>query len=396
MSDPTQIVPVSFDRPGVRRFLDVAARIHRREPNWIAPLQSDALKNLSSRNPFYDHAEVQLWIARRDGQDVGRIAAILDRQYRPPWNEPTGFFGFFESVNDRSVSDALFRAVDEWARPLGLRRLLGPMNPSANDECGLLVQGFDDAPTVLTPYNPAYYPALVEAAGFRKAKDLLAFEFDLRQSPVERLGRIAHRFRERNPHLAIRPVTRRSLPDDLPLIKRIYNEGWEDNWGFTPMTDAEIDWTAGRLAPLLTEGLVWLACEHDQPAGALIALLDFNQVLQPLRGRLLGPGLLRALPFLLGVRHPTRARVLLLGVRPEFRRRGIESVMLHEGLRTGQRLGLRTAEASWVLEDNAPVQQTIAHQGGRISKVYRLYDRPVPPSPGTLPPPAFDRVGHRQ
>ncbi len=377
MSRDVQVIPLPFDRSGVRRFLDMALEVYPPDSLWVAPLFIDALENLSPRNPFYDHAEIALWVARRDGRDVGRIAALHDRRYRPPWNQPTAFFGLFECLPDPAVSAALFHQVHEWARARKLQRVLGPLTSATTNECGLLVRGFEQSPTIMTPYNPPYYADLIEAAGYRKAKDLLAFDFGLSQNPMERLERVARRFRQRNPNLRIRPVTRRSLSADLPLIKRICNEGWEDNWGFTPMTDAEIDFIAGRLKPMLTEGLVWLAEEDGEPAGALIAMLDFNQAIKPLRGRLLHPGILRALTYLLNFRHPPHARVLMLGIRPAFRRRGIESVLLFEGLQAARRLRLRSAEASWILEDNLPVQQTIAHQGGTPSKIYRLYDRAV-------------------
>ena len=370
----TEIVRVPFDRPGVSRFLRVAYLVYRHDRLWVAPLESDALLTLSSRNPFYQHARIELWIARAGGRDVGRIAAIVDDHFHPPSGQPTAFFGYFECIDDPGISGALLRTVKDWARARGLERVLGPMNPSANDECGLLVQGFDTPPALMTTYNPPYYARLIEAAGFQKAKDLLAFDIQVAGSPAQRMERVALRFEKRNPELELRPVLKRTLDAELPHIKRIYNESWEKNWGFTPMTDAEIDFLAVRLKPLLTEGLVWIATQGGEPAGFLLIILDYNQVLQPLRGRLLSRGLFRALPYLLNLRTPDACRVIALGVRPEFRRRGIETVMLHRALQTVNRLKLQSADASWVLEENIPVQQTIAHQGGKVSKVYRLYE----------------------
>ncbi len=249
-----------------------------------------------------------LWVARRDGADVGRVAGIWDRHYTQRHAVPTAFFGFFESVHDPAVSRALLGAVNDWARARGLQRLLGPMNPTNNDECGLLVDGFQEPPAFMMPYNPPYYAALLEADGFRKAKDLLAFFVDLAAPPLERLNRLAEKTRRRCPELNFRPVRRRTLTTDLALIKQVYNAAWEDNWGFVPMTDAEINFMAARLKPLLVEGLVWLVeAPGDGPVAFMLALPDFNEVLKPLRGRLLRPALLRALPCLLGWRS-TRSR----------------------------------------------------------------------------------------
>ncbi len=181
------------------------------------------------------------------------------------------------------------------------------------------------------------------------------------------------------PGLVLRPVLKRDLRDLLPLIRTIYNEGWDDNWGFVPIHEVELDFMAGRLIPMLTEGLVWVALWDGEPAGVLVTLLDFNQALKPLRGRLLGPGLLKALPYLVGWRRPDTARVLMLGVRQQFRRKGIEVMLLLEGLQVARKLGVVSAEASWIPDDNEPVIRTITAQGGEVSKVYRLYDRRIAP-----------------
>lgn len=370
-----RIEPLGFERRDVDRFLAVAERLYRDDRHWVAPLRSDARQVLSPRNPFFDHASIRLWVARRAGVDVGRIAAIVDRLHVARYQPRTGFFGFFECIDDAEVARRLFDAATEWVRGEGMERLLGPMNPSANDECGLLVEGFDSDPSLLMPYNPAYYPGLVTGAGFATAKNLLAFRIDVAGMPFERLERVVGRTRRQHPELVLRPVRRRTFGVDFPILQRVYADAWDENWGFVPPTEAEFRFTADRLLPLLTEGLVWLACWGDEPVGVLVTVLDFNEALKPLRGRMLGPGLLRALPYLLNWRRPRSARVILLGVRRAYRRRGIEAAMLFEGLKVARQLGIEWAEASWILEDNLPVIQTIGVQGGRVSKVYRLYDR---------------------
>ena len=377
MSVAVNVLPLPRQSRSIARFLRVPYGIYRSDPHWVAPLLMDLAKVFTDANPLFEHAEMQLWVAERDGRDVGRVAGIVDRQFNTTQGERTAFFGFFEAENDPGVSAALFDSVREWARSRGLTRLLGPMNPTSNDECGLLVEGFDQDPVLMMPYNPRYYPALVEGAGFRKAKDLLAFRLEVAKSPLERMQRIATICRRRNPGLVFRAVTKRSLTADLAKVKQVYNEAWESNWGFTPMTDSEIDFMADRLKPLLTEGYVWLAETATEPVGFMLAALNFNEAMKPLEGRLLSPALPRFLSYLLGWRHPKSTRVITLGVKEGWRGRGLESVMLAEGLKVGARLGVEWAEASWVLEENVKMRRVIELFGAHAYKRYRLYDRTV-------------------
>lgn len=375
MSNDLQIVPLSRRPREVLRFLKVSYGIYEGDPNWVAPLLMDLKKVFTDANPLFEHAVMQLWVAARGGRDVGRIAGIIDRNHNRLAAEPAAFFGFFESVDDPAVSHGLFTAVADWARQAGLPRLLGPMNPTTNDECGLLVEGFDSPPVFMMPYNPRYYVALMEKAGWRKAKDLLAFYMDLAKIPMERLSRIAEKIRQRNPELRFRPVRRKTLTTDLAKVKEVYNAAWEDNWGFVPMTDAEIDFMAARLSPLLMEGLVWLAEAGNEPVGFLLALPDYNLALQPLRGRLLTPRVLGFLPYVWGWKCPPRTRVITLGVKEKYRARGLESAMLIEGLKVGMAAGVTESEASWILEDNVAMCRVLEAIGGRVYKTYRLYER---------------------
>jgi hypothetical protein len=278
-------------------------------------------------------------------------------------------------VDDPVVSRRLFETVFGWTRQAGLQRLMGPMNPTTNDECGLLVEGFDSPPVIMMTYNPRYYVTLVEAAGFRKAKDLLAFHMDLAKIPMDRLGRIAAKIKQRNPNLVFRPVRRKTLQQDLVKVKEIYNAAWEDNWGFVPMTDAEVDFMAARLKPLLMEGLIWLTEAGTEPVGFLLAMPDYNIALKPLQGRLLTPKLLGFLPYVLGWKCPPRTRVITLGVKHEYRSKGLESAMLIEGLKVGIAAGVTESEASWILEDNVMMCRMLAAIGGRVYKTYRLYEK---------------------
>ena len=375
MSNDIQILPLSRNPRDVLRFLSVSYGIYRDDPNWVAPLLMDLRKVFTDANPLFEHAVMQLWIASRDGQDVGRIAALIDHNHNRVAKTHAAFFGFFESVNDPAVSRRLFETVFAWTRQAGLRRVLGPMNPTTNDECGLLIEGFDSPPVLMMTYNPRYYVTLVEADGFRKARDLLAFHMDLARIPMDRLGRIAAKIKDRNPNLILRPVLRKTLQADLAKLMEVYNAAWQDNWGFVPMTDTEMHFMAARLKPLLMEGLIWLAEAGTEPVGFLLALPDYNIALKPLKGRLLTPKVLGFIPYLLGWKCPPRTRVLTLGVKEKYRAKGLESAMLIEGLKVGFHAGVRESEASWILEDNIAMCRMLEAIGGRVYKTYRIYER---------------------
>src|SRR5258708_4708075 len=308
-----EILPLSRNSRDIMRFLKVSYGIYESDPHWVAPLLMDLKKVFTDENPLFQHARMQLWIARKGGQDVGRIAGIVDEHYNQSAKEPAAFFGFFECVNDPQVSHPLFKTVIEWARGQRLKCVQGPMNPTTNDECGLLVQGFDSPPVFMMTYNPRYYLSLLDAEGFAKAKDLLAFHIDLATIPMDRLSRIAAKVRQRNPGLVFRPILRKTLDEDIIKVKEVYNAAWGDNWGFVPMTDAEVDFMAKRLKPLLMEGLIWLVEAGTEPVGFLLALPDYNIPMQPLRGHLLTPKVFGFIPYLFGWKRPKRTRVLTLG-----------------------------------------------------------------------------------
>jgi hypothetical protein len=373
------IEPLFRSKRDLHRFFDVADRIYRDDPNWVPPLRDDVAKVFADKNPFFRHAEMQLFVARRENEDVGRIAAILDRNHNEFHGEKTGFFGFFESENDRAVSDALLDAAADWARQRGMEVLRGPANPSLNDEAGLLVEGFDMPPVLMMTYNPRYYATLLEEAGFRKAKDLLASWFEIGPEPLAHFVRINERFRRRNRDIEVRKVSKRTLKADLPKIREVYNAAWEKNWGFVPMTSEEMDFMAARLKPLLDEDFLFLALARKpdgslEPVGFLLSLPDYNTAIQPLRGRLLPFGWLK---FLLGLKRIRTLRVLTLGLKKDYRMRGIQSLMFEEGLKAALKRGLTGCEVSWMLEDNDLVLRSVKLWGGRLYKTYRMYDRRV-------------------
>ena len=379
MSAPASVVieRIGRSRRELSRFFDVADALYASDPLFVAPIRSDVAKVFQGENPFFRHGEMQLFIARRGGRDVGRVAAILDRNHNEFHGEKTAFFGFFESENNPEVAGKLLEAAALWGRERKMTILRGPTNPTLNDEAGLLVDGFDSPPVMMMTYNPPHYAALIEGQGFSKVKDLLAFWFPLEEKPLERLTRVAERFRRRSPEIQVRNVTRGSLTRDLGRIREVYNEAWEKNWGFVPMTGEEMDFMAARLKPLLVPELLWIG-EAPRPDGSLepmafmLMLPDYNVAIAPTRGRLLPFGWLR---FLLARSRVRTVRVVTLGVKKPWRQSGIQSIMMADSLRFLLKKGYTGAEVSWLLEDNELVIGAVRLWGGRLYKTYRIYDK---------------------
>ncbi|HKD19151.1 MAG TPA: N-acetyltransferase, partial [Thermoanaerobaculia bacterium] len=355
----------------------VADRLYAADPHWVAPLRDDLAKVFKDENPFFRHGELQLFVARRDGKDVGRIAAILDRNHNDFHGEKASFFGYFESENDPAVAKVLLEAAAVWGRERKMTVMRGPTNPTLNDEAGLLVDGFDSSPVLMMTYNPKSYIALIEGQGFRKAKDLLAYWFPLEEKPLARLSRVADRFRKRASDIVVRNVTKGSLEKDLVKIREVYNEAWEKNWGFVPMTPEEMDFMAKRMKPLLVPELLWLG-EARKPDGTLepiafmLMLPDYNVAMKPLKGRLLPFGWLK---FLLGTKKIKTVRVLTLGIKIPYRMSGIQAIMMADSLRFLLSKGYTGAEVSWLLEDNELVIGSVRLWGGQLYKTYRIYEK---------------------
>ncbi|HDQ99586.1 MAG TPA: N-acetyltransferase [candidate division WOR-3 bacterium] len=354
------------------RFIRLPYAIYRDDPNRVAPLESDLRNTLTpGRNPFWRHAERGLYLAERDGRPVGRIAAINDRNYNACHESSIGFFGFFECVDDEEVARALFAAAENWCREAGLTRLYGPANPSMNDECGLLIEPFDRPPVIKTSYNPPYYPALVEAAGYVKVKDLYAFRLDLTKEIPKKVIRVITA-RKASGDLAVRPVDLANIKRDLGYIKEVYNDAWSRNWDFAPMTEEEIDDLARQLRPIVEPTLCPMVFWKGDAAGIAVGLPDYNQVLIKLRGRLFPFGWLR---LLLGRRRVDHSRLWALGVKRRYQHLGLGAVMYYEAITAARRLGHTWGEMSWILEDNESIIRPIRLLGGERYKTYRIYRR---------------------
>ena len=310
------------------RFIRFPWKIYRDNPNWVPPLIIERRAFLNPKeNPFFDHAEVRLFLASDGaGNDVGRIAAIVNHNHVKTHNENAGFFGLFESIKDQEVARALFDAAAGFLRSRGMKIMRGPENMSINDDVGLLIKGFDLPPALMMPYNPPYYEALVESYGFSKAMDLYAY-FGVTDGTIpERLERAAEIGQKRYRY-AIRTIDMKNFAGEVERIRQIYNQAWEQNWGAVAMTDREFDHLAKDLKLIIAPELCLLAEVDGKPAGFSLALPDFNQVLIHLNGRLFPLGLFKLLYF---KRRITRVRIITMGVLPEYRRMGIDMAFIRE------------------------------------------------------------------
>jgi hypothetical protein len=355
-------------------FIRFPWKIYQGDRYWVPPLTKDQLQKFSPTHPFLSHSEMILFLAYRNGEIVGRIAGIIDHNYVEFHQERVGFFGFFESIDDREVTEALLSRVQGWVKERGMEKIIGPMNPSTNDECGLLVNGFDAPPCLMMPYNPRYYPSLLEGIGLKKKMDLYAYLLEESSFLFDRLDRITERLRKREPQLHIRPINLRHFDEELKIVKEIYNQAWSKNWGFVPLTDEEINLLAKELKPLVVSDLVLFADWGDEPVGFSVSLPDYNVVLKHLKGRI-GP--IGVLKFLYYSKKIKKIRVMLLGVKHAFQKRGIEGLLYIETFKRGIAKGYFSAECSWILEDNILMQHGIEAMGGKRYKTYRIYEMPL-------------------
>jgi GNAT superfamily N-acetyltransferase len=356
------------------------------------------------KNPFFRHAEAEYFLAerpadgraggradgrpgdatvrrsarptfRRDGERwevVGRIAAVHNRAHNEFQRDQVGFFGFFDSIDDADVAGKLFDAAAAWLKPRGIEIMRGPASFSTNDECGLVVDGFERRPTILTPYNPPYYVRLVEQAGFTTSKNLLMYQTVSATLP-DRLKRAAEKVRDRL-NIRLRPLDKKRFTDEVERIKPLYNGAWENNWGFVPLTDAEIEHLAKQLKPVVVPDLVVFAERNGDPIGFAAAVPDFNVALKTNPSGRIFPGIV---PILLKSRSITRIRILLLGVLKEYRGMGVAELMYHWIWEKAVARGYDWGEAGWVLEDNAPMNRGLEFMGFEVYRKLRFYDRPL-------------------
>ena len=359
------------DQRGLREFIELPYSLYRGQPHWVPPLRI-AMKELLDRkkHPFYRDAEAEFFLARRNGSVVGRIGAIIDRAHNRFHQEEAGFFGFFECQDDPAAASALVEAGRRWAVARGAKFIRGPVSPSTNYECGLLVEGFDSDPMVMMPYNPPHYATLLEQAGLRKAKDLYAYLSNANTITLEKIERVADKAAGQN-GVRVRPIDMKNFDADVERIWGIYNAAWERNWGFVPMSREEFSQMGKEMKQILKPELVLVGEVDGRMVGFALALPDVNQALKPAGGRLLPTGLIKILYYQRLIRS---VRVLALGVVEEYRASGLAAGFYATLVRNARRLGFGDCEMSWILEDNVLMNRSLEMMGARRYKTYRLYE----------------------
>jgi GNAT superfamily N-acetyltransferase len=358
-------------RADLKRFIKYPFVKYRNDPHWVPPLLiAERQKFDPKKNPFYEHARVELFLACRDGEVVGRVAAIDDDNHNRIHDDDLIFFGFFEA-NDQTAAEALLSRVEQWGRRLGRSAVRGPVNPSMNDGAGFQINAFDTDPYVMMPYNPPGYPRYVEDAGYRKAKDLYAWLFERDQALGEKIGRLAKRVRARYDPV-VRPVDMKRYDEELALVKKLYNEAWEENWGFVRYTEAEFDHLASELKPVVDPDLAVFVELEGRVAGMAVCLPDVNQVLKRARGRIVPFGIVA---FLRRKKLVDQLRLAILGLMPEYRNKGLETVLVDELYEHAMSKGYRRCECSWVLEDNRAMNRALEVSGAKLYKTYRIYQK---------------------
>ncbi len=364
-------IPVKTEKE-LKTFVDYPYQLYKNDRYWVPPLKRDVYKLLDrQKNPFWKHAEREMFLAYRSKRIAGRICAIIDYNFIEFWNEKTGYFGFFECDDDEEAVRVLFEEVKKYQKEKNIMKFIGPLNPSSNDECGILVEGFYTPPFVMMTHNFEYYPKICEKVGLTKAKDLYAYYIDTKNAPFDYLERLCSIVRRRVQDIKIRPINLDDLTNEVKKVKEIYNDAWSHNWGFVPMTDEEINALADNLKNLVRPELVIMIEIDNIPAAISLTVPNYNMVLKKLHGRL-GP--IEMLKFLYYKNKIKEGRLMIMGVRNQYRKMGLESLLFLESFRAGQRLGYTGGELSWVLEDNHSTNNEIVKMGGELYKKYRIYE----------------------
>jgi GNAT superfamily N-acetyltransferase len=371
---PVTVRPVAGNRD-LKRFIELPYRLRRNDPQWIPPLRFERRQFLDrSKNPYFKHAEAEYFLAERDGEAVGRITAQIDRRWDSYQDGSDGMFGFFEVENSPETAAALVEAAAGWVRERGRERMLGPMDFTTNDECGLLVDGYDRPPIILQPWHPPYYRELLEGLGMTKTMDMWMWDLwlgKLKQGNefdpmIEAAAKISE-----DKGVVVRKMRKRDLRNEIARFMEVYNEAWSKNWGFVPITEDEIAFQAKNLKPLLVEDWAMIAEKDGEVVGAALTLPDFNQVLAKMNGRLLPLGWWH---FLVGRRQIDRVRVFALGVKREYQHLGVAAALYKRHRETATWMPQKGGQTGWILETNKGMNRAMEGMGGTIAATYRLYE----------------------
>jgi len=364
------------DKKALRAFLRIPWSIYQDDPNWIPPLLFERKEALSNKNPFFKHAQWQAWTAYQDGKPVGRITAQIDQLHQERYNNKSGFFGLIEAPDDPAVFSALFETAENWLRNKGMENIIGPFNLGINQELGILVEGFETPPRIMTTHSARYYGAAIESCGYAPAQDMLAYELDIGtyKSPQSK-DEVINRNKDR---VKVRELNRKNKEADFEIMRDIFNDAWQDNWNFVPFTREEFSAIGKELLMVVPHDFLQIAEIDGEPAAFIALLPDINSAIADLNGRLLPFGWAKVL-WRLKVKFPKACRIPLMGVRKKYQKTifgptmaymMIESVMTPGLSRGGERV-----EMSWILESNKPTRNIIEKFGGKLTKRYRMYEK---------------------
>jgi GNAT superfamily N-acetyltransferase len=358
----------------LRAFIELPFRLYADEPNWVAPLRFERRRFLDrGRNPFFEHARAEYYLASRDGRPVARITAQVDDNFQRFQDNRWGHFGFFEAERDPEAVAALLATAETWLRGHGCDRMVGPCDFTTNDECGVLLEGHERTPLILSPWTHRYYPGLLEDAGLAKAMDLLMWELHI--TGKDRVNKVIWKLADQvEPRygIVVRPFRKRDIEAEVDRFIEVYNAAWEKNWGFVPLTEREVRHYAKTLKPFLDEHWAYVAEKDGQTIGAALTLPDWNQVLRHMGGRLLPFGWLAAL------RHRKdidRVRVFALGVKPEWQHTGVAAKFYERHFAAAEVTPQKYGEMGWILETNKDMNRAMEAMGGRVVRRFRLYER---------------------
>lgn len=366
------IIKEATARKDLHQFIRFPYELYKNDANWVSPLIIEREEFFNPRkNPFYEHSEIKLFLALDPyNKPIGRISAHLNFNHNNFYSDKTGFFGFFECIENYDVAESLFTAAAAWLKSKGMETMRGPMNFSTNEECGLLIKGFDSPPVLMMTYNPSYYIDFFERFGLIKTMDLIAYFFPFKEVPPY-IVKAAERILKRNNNIVIRTINMKKFWDEVEIFKKIYNSAWESNWGFVPLTDKEIIKMAKDFKMIMDSNLIMIAEVDGKPAGFSLILPDYNMVLKKMNGRLFPFGIFK---LLLGRKKIDAGRVVTMGVVREYRNLGIDILFYYYSFTNGIKRGYNKAEFSWILEDNIMVNRILLRMGADPYKTYRIYD----------------------
>lgn len=369
---PVTIVPVS-NRAQQKQFIRYAWKLYEGDENWVPPLIMNQKELLNYKpHPFYENAEIQTFLAMRDSQICGRVAAIIDHGHNQTHKEKRGMFGFFESVDDQEVANALLDQVQSWHAAKGISLMRGPLNPAMNYECGMLIDGFDSKPTFMMTYNKDYYPKLIETWGFKKTQDLFAYwgHIDMLNDLDPKLMFVAEEAKRRF-NVNVRRISKKNFKQDVESFLDIYNKALPGTWGFVPLSDSELTHMAAGLKQLIVPGLTTIGEVDGRPVAVSFGLLDYNPLIKEIDGKLFPFGVFK---LLFKRKHIKRVRLISTNVLPEYQRWGLGIVLMNRLIPDVKAWGIEEGEFSWVLETNKLSRGTLERAGAKLIKTYRIYD----------------------